>query len=329
MQAPNPSPVTRVAGDVFQVLAGTKTPLKGFDQPWNSPLLKTPQMKSDYIWDLEKLKMMIAFFYSGNTSMKAIGETGTGKTEYVVQYHAALNLPLFFIVANPKMEAFQLLGREVPSPSGGGFVWRDGPLLAAARHGLSVLIDEYNVIDPGEATGLNSFLEGRPYTIPDTGETIVPAPGFRIFVTVNPNTFGYTGRQTQDMANDDRFIDLKFDYPEPAVEQKLITNFLVNTFQQVEVEAEKVASLVVNCANEIRNNFIGRSDKADALPFTMSRRGAMEWAKWTILSTSMAPKDNALFHALDVVLGNRQGEAERIALHRIVEAHSGLKSDRI
>lgn len=327
MQTQNPSPVVRAAGEVFNVLAGTSTPLQGFDKPWNDSILKSPQVKSDYIWDADMLKMMIAFFYSGNTALKLIGETGTGKTEYVTQYHAALNMPLFFIVANPKMEAYHLIGREIPTA--GGTVWRDGPVLAAARHGLSVLIDEYNVIDPGEATGLNSFLEGRPYTVPDTGETVVPAPGFRIFVTVNPNTFGYSGRNIQDMANDDRFIDLKFNYPEAAVEEMLITNFLVNKFSQQETEASNVAKLVVKCANEIRNNFVGRSDKGDALPFTMSRRGALEWAKWTILSASLAPQDNALFHALDVVLGNRQGDAERVALHRIVEAHSGLKSGRI
>ncbi len=325
MQQQNlPQPVSRAARDVFSVMTSS-TPLMGYNMPWNTQIIKSPAVKSDYVWDEEKLKLMIAFFFSGGTAMKLIGQTGTGKTEYVTQYHAALNLPLFFITANPKMEAYHLIGREIPSA--GGIVWRDGPLLAAARNGMSVLIDEYNVIDPGEATGLNAFLEGRPYTVPDTGETVVPAPGFRVFASVNPKSFGYTGRNTQDLANDDRFIDALFDYPSADVETKLIKEFLMTRLNQQPQESENVASIVVQCANAIRKAFMGNSDAQDALPFTMSRRGAMEWAKWCILSKSLAPAGkNSLFYALDIVLGNRQDESERLALHTIVEGNTGQKS---
>ena len=48
--------------------------------------------------------------YETRFGMKAIGETGTGKTEAVVQFHAALNLPLFHVTANPRMEAYHLIG---------------------------------------------------------------------------------------------------------------------------------------------------------------------------------------------------------------------------
>lgn len=315
-----PVPVTRAARDVFGVLSAS-TPLPGYDKPWNTAMIKSPAVKTDYVWDVQKLKVMIAFFLAGGTSLKLIGQTGTGKTEFVTQFHAALNLPLFFIVANPKMEAYHLLGREVPAQS--GMEWRDGPLLAAARHGLSLLIDEYNVLDPGEATGLNAFLEGRPYTIPDTRETVVPAPGFRVFVTVNPKSFGYSGRNTQDLANDDRFVDLMFQYPEPDVEEKQVVDYLMQ-LRQPQSEAANIARVVVQAANAIRTAFMGESDAQNALPFTMSRRGVMQWAKWTLLSKSLAPQgQNPLFYALDMVLGNRQDAAERIALRNIVELACG------
>ncbi|MGH7428304.1 MAG: AAA family ATPase [Candidatus Methylomirabilaceae bacterium] len=318
-----PVPVTRTAREVFGVLDAS-TPLQGFDKAWNTALIKTPGVKKDYVWDVQKLKVMIAFFLAGGTALKLIGQTGTGKTEYVTQFHAALNLPLFFITANPKMEAYHLLGREIPTQN--GMEWRDGPLLAAARQGLSILIDEYNVLDPGEATGLNAFLEGRPYTVPDTGETVVPAPGFRVFATVNPKAFGYSGRNTQDLANDDRFVDLMFEYPEPEVEEKQVVDLLMK-LRQPQTEAENIAKVVVKCANAIRSAFMGESDAQNALPFTMSRRGVMEWAKWTLLSKSLASKgQNPLFYALDMVLGNRQDKSERLALHSIVELGSGQTS---
>lgn len=322
-QANLPAPITRAARDVF---AGVDlgTPMTGYDRPWATAQIKTPAVKNDYVWALDKIKTMIAFFFSGGTALKLIGQTGTGKTEFVTQFHAALNLPLFFIGANPKMEAYHLLGREVPSPSGNE--WRDGPMLIAARYGLSILIDEYNVLDAGESTGLNAFLEGRPYTIPDTGETVVPAPGFRVFVTVNPKSFGYSGRNTQDLANDDRFIDLVFEYPEPEIEAAMVVDMLKHSMRQPDDVAKNIASTVVSCANKIRESFMGVSDSDDALPFTMSRRGVMEWARWVVLSKSLVTaKHSPLHHAADLVLGNRQDREGRLALHQIIELHTGQK----
>lgn len=323
--AGTPQPITRSGSEVFPGLNVDKVKLAAYDRPWNTFEIKSPAAKADYMWDVELLKTMIAFFFGGGTAMKLIGQTGTGKTELVTQFHAALNLPLFCITANPRMEAYQLIGREVAC--NGQQVWRDGPVLAAARHGLSLLIDEYNVLDPGEATGLNAYLEGRPYTVPDTGETVVPAPGFRVFATVNPKSFGYAGRNTQDLANDDRFSpNLMFEYPEASVEEGLIKDFLTGSMRQPVQEAGNIAAAIVKVANAIRKAFMGESDAANALPFTMSRRGALEWAKWTVLSKSLAPAGtNPLSHALDLVLGNRQDKAERLALHNIVALQIGTQ----
>jgi len=322
MDQQNPVWIVKPAKELFGGVLQANTPLRCFDKPWELPSLRSPKPRPDYVWDVDKLKWMIAFFLSGNTAARFIGHTGTGKTECVAEYHAQLNLPLYCITANPKMEAYHLIGRFVPVP-GGGVEWRDGPILAAARYGSCVVIEEYNVLDPGEATGLNSFLEGRPFTVPDTGETVVPQPGFRVFATVNPKSFGYAGRQTQDIANDDRFIDLLFGYPEEDVERPMVEAFL-KKLRQPDQEAANLASLVVKAANTIRKAFMGENDSADALPFTMSRRGVMEWAKWTVLSKSLAPSGtDPMFYALDMVLGNRQDREGREALRVIVEGATG------
>lgn len=367
-QTVRPQMLTRAARDVFKGVLEAATPLPAYDRPWNEFSLRTPRAKPDYVWDPLQLKTIIAFFVAGGTSMKAIGETGTGKTEAVVQFHAALNLPLFHVTANPRMEAYHLIGRLVPvgdkwewrprsdaaAPTAGcalvsvpctssqppgppsdqgewirvpgqGMEWRDGPVAAAARWGVSCLVDEYNVLDPGEATGLNAFLEGRDYTIPDTGETLRPAPGFRCFATVNPKSPGYSGRQTQDLANDDRFsVNMLFQYPSEDVEKQMVVDFLMSKLGQKAPLAGEVANVVVKAANKIREAFMGENDGADALPFTMSRRGVMEWAKWTVVSHSLVAKgENPLFHALDLVLGNRQDRTDREALRHIVEIVTG------
>jgi cobaltochelatase CobS len=321
-QQETPQRVTKTAKEAFPGVLEANTPLAAFDRPWVTRTVRSPQVKQDYVWDVTKLKCMIAFFLGGGTAAKLIGQTGTGKTECFMQFHAALNLPAFFITANPRTEAHQLVGRYFPCPSG-GVEWRDGPLLAAARWGCSILIDEYNTLDPGEATGLNAFLEGRPYTVEDTAETIVPAPGFRVFVSINPKSYGYSGRNEQDLANDDRFVDFLFEYPPPDVEKKQVVDFL-QSLRQPAAEAGNIANVIVDAANMIRRAFMGESDSANALSFTMSRRGVMEWAKWTVLSRSLAPSGvNPLFYALDLVLGNRQDRTGREALRHIVEGATG------
>jgi cobaltochelatase CobS len=323
MDQTNPTWVTRPAKDLFGGVLQANTPLNGFDRPWELSHIRSPRPCAGYVWDVDKLKWMIAFFLSGNTAARFIGHTGTGKTECVAEFHAQLNLPLFCITANPRMEAFQLIGRYLPV-AGGGVEWRDGPVLAAARYGFSVVVEEYNVLDPGEATGLNSFLEGRPYTVPETGETVVPKQGFRVFATVNPKSFGYAGRNQQDIANDDRFVNQLFCYPDADVERPLVETFLKSALRQSDDEAANIATLVVKSGNMIRDAFMGENDSADALPFTMSRRGVMEWAKWTVLSKSLAPSGtDPLFHALDTVVGYSLDREGREALRVIVEGATG------
>jgi cobaltochelatase CobS len=211
----------------------------------------------------------------------------------------------------------------------GGMKFVDGPLITAARHGISVCLDEYNLIDPGEASGLNAFLEGKPYTVPETGEVIVPKPGFRIFGTMNPKSAGYRGRQKQDMANDDRFCDLFVSYMEPALETPLVKTLI----ERIAVAArtnpdpqalQKQAEQFVSVANAIRAKYMGDSDGPDALPCTMSTRTLLRWVEWTQLITGLKargafPGNKSAAHAaLRTVLSSRQESAVQLALHALL-----------
>jgi cobaltochelatase CobS len=126
----------------------------------SAPSAFTPAKDPTYKWPMENLRDLAYFYVAGGNAFCAMGHPGTGKTAGVQQFHAALNLPLLCMSANPRTQAYHLIGRLVPNQEG-GVSWSDGPVLMAARLGMSVLIDEYNVIDPGEMTGLNLLRDGR------------------------------------------------------------------------------------------------------------------------------------------------------------------------
>lgn len=322
-EAPNPAFMDYKASDVFPVPFGY--PITGFDRPWDTPTVKTPKGTSNYVWDPELIKTMVLFWFSGDTSLKLIGHTGTGKTEAVCTFHAALNLPLITLGANPQLSARDVIGGFFPGPN--GVYWRDGPVTMAARNGMSVLVDEYNVLDPGEATGLNALLEGRQFTIPETGETIVPAPGFRVFATINPKTAGYNGRQNQDLANDDRFVDVHTSYPKQDVEIDIIKKSL-SAPNLNPGEIENIAIAVAQGAAAVRKAYMGESDSAGALPCTMSVRCSARMAKWTVLYARAyqggTPLLQPLYMALDTVLANRQRPEVRSALHEAFRLATGI-----
>ena len=63
-----------------------------------------------------------------------------------------------------------------------------GPLALAMRHGGLFLLDEFDLLDPSTAAGLNSILDGSPLCIPENGgEIIEPHEMFRFVATANTN----------------------------------------------------------------------------------------------------------------------------------------------
>lgn len=312
------------ASDVFP-LPGLPGAIGGYDTPWDTRELKTPMLMTEYVWQPKLIRDMVLFYFSGETSLKLIGHTGTGKTEAVKQFHAALNLPLISVTANPQMSARDLIGGMYPSAS--GVEWRDGPVTIAARKGISLLIDEYNLLDSGEAAGLNALVAGDTYTIVETGETLRPAQNFRLYATINPKAAGYHGRQTQDMSNDERFVDIHVEYADSDVEKAAIVRYLTKARSQL-TEATQIADMVVAAANTIRQAYMGDNNSSNALPCTMSMRCSMRLAKWTFIYSrpflSATATERAPYMALDMVLANRQTPEVRTALRVAFQASTGM-----
>lgn len=282
----------------------------------------TPEVDPDYKFRVDLIRDMMGFWVSGERAMLIIGHSGSGKTSMIEQWHARLNLSLLTVVAHPRMEIADLVGHFVPTASG-GMEFHYGPVARAAKEGLSVLIDEYFVLDPGVATGLNALLQGGMLYIPETGEAIRPKEGFRVFAATNPADIGagYFGRNTQDAANQDRFYTIRVGYPKAEEETPLVQKVLMQQGIEDEAVALMFAERMVDVANRVRNLYCGESDDAGAIDITLSTRSLKRWA---VLFMMFSQVEKPEHYALQRAVTNRASRETAKAIHDVVDLVFGV-----
>lgn len=95
----------------------------------------------------------------------------------------------------------------------------------AARDGVPLIIDEFNLIDPTVIMGLNALMTKRPgelVHVPDTGHPPFPvAKGFCVIMTGNLNTgegVEYYRPHQPDASTTNRFLPVKYGFPPQATE---------------------------------------------------------------------------------------------------------------
>lgn len=254
-----------------------------------------PPIDESYVFMAAKLRDILAFWQSGEHALKIVGDPATGKTSIIEQFHARLRWPLYKIACKPRTEARELIGQLFPVEDG-TLKWIDGPVLRAAREGTSVLLDEYNIMEPGEATGLNMLLEGYSITIEATGEVVRPAPGFKVFVTENhvESKLAVTGRYVHDAANADRFMITTADYLPADLEIKVVINTLIKDGVDP-TTAEIIATQVVGVANKVRDAY--RLDDG-IVDKPMSTRSVKRWARLIRRFTNVQDSDGPVVYAL-------------------------------
>ena len=254
-----------------------------------------PGIDPGYVFMSDKMRDLLAFWQSSEKALKIMGDPATGKTSLIEQFHARLRWPLYKVACRPGTEARELVGQLLPTETG-TLKWFDGPLLRAAREGTSVLLDEYNVMDPGEATGLNMLLEGYSFVVETTGEVIKPAKGFKVFVTENhvESRLAISGRNVQDAANDDRFMVTTADYLPSDLEQRVVLNSLMAEGVDEET-ASLIAQQVVSVANQVRTAY--RQEKAE-VDKPMSTRSVIRWAKLIRRFSRVKDADGPVVYAL-------------------------------
>ena len=243
-----------------------------------------PAIDSNYVFELERTRQLTMFWVAGFNALMIEGDPSAGKTSIISQWHARLHVPLYKVACAPTTESYRLIGQLLPTEEG-KLRWQDGPVVRACREGCSVLLDEYNNLDPGEATGLNMLLEGHAWCIPETGEIITPARTTRFFATQNAidSKLMVAGRSAQDGANEDRFCYMEVDYLRPELEKDAVVRHLT-AGKIPDALARTIAGICVDVANKVRTAF--RGDAHDILK-PLSTRVVMRWAKYTVMYQSV------------------------------------------
>jgi len=309
-------------GQTFGIATPAPIQIPGNDQP--GPF--TPPVNPEYFFRRDLVFDMVNFFVCGDVAMYLTGHKGSGKSTLVEQYHARLNLPLYSVNVNPRTEIADLIGHWVLKGQE-GMQFHYGPVARAAKEGASVLLDEYNLLDPGIASGLNGALEGKEFYIPETEEVIRPREGFRIFATGNHDDGAgvYRGRQQGDAANEDRFWFLNVGYPTRDEEIPLVKRIWLEAGLDDSMSSQ-FATGMVEIANKLRALFIGSSDAADAIEVTMSTRSLLRWARLSVLFRGVERRGSQPIHyALERALTNRPISPEtKVAIHEIVKDVMGI-----
>ena len=277
--------------------------------------------KHDYVFRKDQVRDLLAFLSNSyGDAYYLTGPTGSGKTSLVCQIAARLNYPVQQITCHGRLGFNDLVGQFMMSNSSMTFI--HGPLSVALREGHILILNEIDLMDPAELSGLNDIIEGSPLTIPqNNGELIKQHANFRLIVTGNSAGQGdpsglYTGVMQQNLAFMDRFRMMVVDYPEPSVEKSILNKRLEALGVPVDSVMDVVIDNMIKVANEIRRLFMGSVDGAGALTVTMSTRTLIRWVN---IMVNFRRAKNVLSYSLERSLTFRAEPAQREAIHRIAK----------
>lgn len=277
-----------------------------------------PSRNDAYVFRKELLREVLAFLNDpSGDALYVTGPTGSGKTSGITEIASRLNWPVQQMTCNGRMEASDLIGHYVLSSENPGETpqmrFQYGPLSNAMREGHILLLNEVDVVDPAELSGLNDVLEGRPLVITaNGGEIIKPHPMFRVVVTGNSTGNGdstglYQGVVMQNLAAMDRYRFTRVDYPHADVEGNILGNAAPGI-------PAVIRDRMVRVANEIRSLFVGAGE--GQLAVTMSTRTLVRWAN---LAIAFRGAPNAMEYALRQALLLRAAPEEAEAIVRIAK----------
>lgn len=291
----------------------------------NSPY--TPATNPHYQFRKDEFRALWMFLQQPDgDALYITGPTGSGKTSLVTEYAARVNWPVQQITAHGRMEMQDLTGfytlQSQPGEETPTMRFQYGPLARAMKEGHILLINEIDLVDPSDLAGLNDVLEGRPLVLAaNGGEVIHPHPAFRVVVTANSNGQGdnsglYAGIKTMNIASMDRYRMIEVGYPEPAIEEALLS-------KAIPVIPEDIQKTMVVVANLIRKQFIGGTEEG-SLSVTMSTRTLLRWAKLTQTLNGFGV-ERPLSAALEQALLIRCQPEEREAILQVGRLHLGDK----
>lgn len=269
---------------------GFSEPVVGFEAPLAIPAERhpfTPDIDPEYVFDADMVSRVLRS-YAVRENIMLTGEKGTGKTSFVQQFCARLNIPLMTICGGPGLDETYLMGGK--SLNNGSVTAVDGILSYCFRHGIAILVDELAAIKPSVLVSINDVLNGDqtitlkhhgldPLLLPSELASVEGSlrinrnPTFRFFAT--DNTGGklskdprYVGVNTQNSAVRSRFTCFKMGFLAPALEYKALMSCTSNLLPSL------IGKQMVEMAIRVRASFeIGEMYE------TLSFRELKRWAR--------------------------------------------------
>ena len=209
-----------------------------------------PNIDVNYVFELKVLnEVLLYLFHPFKDCLYIAGPSGCGKTTLILQIAARLNWGVEQITLSNKCESLDLIGHTTLKQ--GQLIYEYGPLTRAMIYGEILILNEIDLMSPGDLAVLNDVLEGKPLTIvANNGEIIKPHPQFRVVATANTKGFGdmtgfYNGARLLNQAFLDRWRFIEMTYPNSRVELMM----LKTAFPNLDTE---MANKLIRFANELR-----------------------------------------------------------------------------
>jgi len=157
--------------------------------------------------------------YKNQLPLLIKGPTGCGKTRFIQHMAAKLGRPLYTIACHDDLTAADLVGRHLIGD--GETYWHDGPLTKAVREGAICYLDEVVEARKDTTVVMHPLSDDRRILpIERTGEVLQATPEFMLVVSYNP---GYQNLlKGMKPSTRQRFVSMRFDYPDIATEKKII-----------------------------------------------------------------------------------------------------------
>ncbi len=218
-----------------------------------------PSLDPNYSLD-PKLSKLIEAAIKNNLKVLIYGPHGSGKSTHIEQICARLKLPSIRVNLDTNISRADLVGKDSIVMSEGKQViaFKEGLLPYALKHGLVLILDEYDAARPETLFVLQKILEknGKLFLFED-GREILPHTNFRIFATANTIGLGddsgfYNGTQVINQSNLDRFdIVAKLGYLEYDAELELVSKYHEELAKTRHINTP-ILQLCVRLANLIR-----------------------------------------------------------------------------